>query len=101
MAERALAKSFLIDKKLKAIAVDGQRRWSIIPDVPTLTEAVLAMPALQTGLASPRRPVTRSANHQHAERGLCGRRARSRTEAQGRGSWPCGRDQHAGLNWGD
>lgn len=34
-----LARSFLIDKKLKAIAIDGQQRWSIIPDVPTLKEA--------------------------------------------------------------
>lgn len=33
------AKSFLVDKKLKALAVDGQQRWSIIPDVPTLKEA--------------------------------------------------------------
>ena len=34
-----LAKTFLLDKKLKAIAVDGQQRWGIIPDVPTLQEA--------------------------------------------------------------
>ena len=34
-----LAKSFLTDGKVKAIAVDGQQRWSIIPDVPTLQEA--------------------------------------------------------------
>lgn len=35
------AKSFLLDKKLKAIAVDGQQRWAAIPDVPTLREAGL------------------------------------------------------------
>lgn len=35
------AKSFLQDKKLKAIAVDGAQRWSLIPDVPTLREAGL------------------------------------------------------------
>ncbi len=33
------SKSFLIDRKLKALAVDGTRRWSIIPEVPTLQEA--------------------------------------------------------------
>lgn len=33
------SKSFLIDRKLKALAVDGQQRWAIIPDVPTLQEA--------------------------------------------------------------
>jgi tripartite-type tricarboxylate transporter receptor subunit TctC len=33
------AKGFLLDKKLRAIAVDGAQRWSAIPDVPTLKEA--------------------------------------------------------------
>lgn len=36
-----LAKSFLLDKKLKAIAVDSQQRWAIIPEVLTLQEAGL------------------------------------------------------------
>lgn len=34
-----LAKSFLVDRKLRAIAIDGPQRWSIIADVPTLQEA--------------------------------------------------------------
>jgi tripartite-type tricarboxylate transporter receptor subunit TctC len=33
-----LAKTFLIEKKLKALAVDAPQRWSIIPDVPTQQE---------------------------------------------------------------
>ncbi len=33
-----LARSFLVDKKLKALAIDARARWSIIPDVPTLAE---------------------------------------------------------------
>lgn len=33
------ARGFLVDKKLKAIAVDGQQRWAVIPNVPTLREA--------------------------------------------------------------
>jgi len=33
------AKSFLIDNKLRALAIDGPQRWAVIPDVPTLKEA--------------------------------------------------------------
>lgn len=36
-----LAKSFLLEKKIKAIAIDGPQRWAIIPGVPTLEEAGL------------------------------------------------------------
>ena len=33
-----LAKPYLAGKKLKAVAIDGPGRWSLIPDVPTLQE---------------------------------------------------------------
>ena len=33
-----LAKAFLLDKKIKAIALDARERWSVIPEVPTLRE---------------------------------------------------------------
>jgi len=34
-----LARSFIQSKKIKAIALDGTKRWKLIPDVPTLQEA--------------------------------------------------------------
>jgi tripartite-type tricarboxylate transporter receptor subunit TctC len=33
------AKSFLEAKKIKALAIDGAQRWSLVPEVPTLAEA--------------------------------------------------------------
>lgn len=33
------AKSFLESKKIKALAIDGAQRWSLVPQVPTLAEA--------------------------------------------------------------
>lgn len=33
------AKTFLESKKIKALAIDGAQRWSLVPDVPTLAEA--------------------------------------------------------------
>ncbi len=33
------SKSFLESKKLKALAIDGAQRWSLVPEVPTLAEA--------------------------------------------------------------
>lgn len=33
------AKTFLESKKIKAIAIDGAERWSLVPTVPTLAEA--------------------------------------------------------------
>jgi tripartite-type tricarboxylate transporter receptor subunit TctC len=33
-----LARSYLTDHKLKAVAIDAPSRWSLIPDVPTLKE---------------------------------------------------------------
>lgn len=33
-----LAKPYLLDKKIKAVAIDGPSRWPLIPNVPTLTE---------------------------------------------------------------
>lgn len=32
------AKAFLLDKKIKALAIEGNERWSLIPEVPTLRE---------------------------------------------------------------
>lgn len=34
-----LAKAFLADKKIKALAIDGAQRWALVPEVPTLAEA--------------------------------------------------------------
>ena len=34
-----LARSFIQNEKIKAIALDGAQRWKLIPDVPTLREA--------------------------------------------------------------
>jgi tripartite-type tricarboxylate transporter receptor subunit TctC len=33
------AKTFLESKKIKALAIDGAQRWSLVPEVPTLAEA--------------------------------------------------------------
>lgn len=33
------AKTFLEGKKIKALAIDGAQRWSLVPEVPTLAEA--------------------------------------------------------------
>jgi len=33
------AKTFLESKKIKALAIDGAQRWSLVPNVPTLAEA--------------------------------------------------------------
>ena len=33
-----LARPYLLDKRLKGLAVDAAERWSVIPDVPTLGE---------------------------------------------------------------
>ena len=39
-----LARSFIQNEKIKAIALDGAQRWKLIPDVPTLRE-VAPLPA--------------------------------------------------------
>jgi tripartite-type tricarboxylate transporter receptor subunit TctC len=39
LASYTVSKGFLIEKKLKALAVDADARLSVMPDVPTLTEA--------------------------------------------------------------
>ena len=41
LASYTVGKGFFIEKKLKALAVDAAARLSVIPDVPTLTEAGL------------------------------------------------------------
>ncbi len=33
------SRAFLAEKKLRAVAIDGQQRWAGLPEVPTLTEA--------------------------------------------------------------
>ena len=38
MLSTPLAKSYLVDKRLKALAIDARTRWSIIPEAPTLAE---------------------------------------------------------------
>jgi tripartite-type tricarboxylate transporter receptor subunit TctC len=50
-----LARAFLVDKKLKALAADAPERWSVIPDVPTLRELGLeqATVAGWFGVAAP------------------------------------------------
>src|SRR5262249_2014524 len=48
LASYTVAKGFFIEKKLKALAVDADARLSVMPDVPTLTEAGLG----QTKVAS-------------------------------------------------
>ena len=51
----SLAKAFLIEKQIRAIALDAPERWSIIPDVPTLRELGLgdATVAGWFGVAAP------------------------------------------------
>ncbi len=41
MASYTVAKGFLIEKKLKALAVDADARLDVMPEVPTLAEAGL------------------------------------------------------------
>ena len=41
LSSYTVTKGFLIEKKLKALAVDAAARLSVLPDVPTLTEAGL------------------------------------------------------------
>jgi len=50
-----VAKSFLDDKKTKALAIAGDTRWNELPDVPTMTEAgiVKAMPAMWFAVLAP------------------------------------------------
>jgi len=48
LASYTVAKGFFIEKKLRALAVDADARLSVMPDVPTLTEAGLG----QTKVAS-------------------------------------------------
>lgn len=50
-----VAKSFLDEKKTKALAIAGDARWSALPDVPTMTEAriVKAMPAMWFAVLAP------------------------------------------------
>lgn len=51
----SLAKSFLIEKKIRAIAIDAPARWLVIPDIPTLRELGLgdATVAGWFGVAAP------------------------------------------------
>ena len=48
LASYTVSKGFFVEKKLKALAVDADARLSVMPDVPTLTEAGLG----QTKVAS-------------------------------------------------
>jgi tripartite-type tricarboxylate transporter receptor subunit TctC len=48
LASYTVAKGFLLEKKLKGLAVDADSRLSVLPDIPTLTEAGLG----QTKVAS-------------------------------------------------
>ena len=48
LASYTVSKGFFLEKKLKALAVDADARLSVMPDVPTLTEAELG----QTKVAS-------------------------------------------------
>ncbi len=48
LASYTVSKGFFLEKKLKALAVDADARLSVMPDVPTLTEAGLG----QTKVAS-------------------------------------------------
>lgn len=50
-----LAQSFIGNKKTKALAVAADRRWSELPDVPTMTEAKLVkeMPAMWFAILAP------------------------------------------------
>src|SRR5215510_9855107 len=41
LASYTVAKGFLVEKKMKALAVDADARLSVMPDVPTLTQAGL------------------------------------------------------------
>jgi tripartite-type tricarboxylate transporter receptor subunit TctC len=43
LASYTVAKGFFIEKKLKALAVDAGERLSVMPEVPTLTEAGLGL----------------------------------------------------------
>jgi tripartite-type tricarboxylate transporter receptor subunit TctC len=50
-----VAQSFITNKKTKAVAVAADKRWSELPDVPTLTEAkiIKEMPAMWFAILAP------------------------------------------------
>ena len=50
-----LAQSFIVDKRAKALAVAADKRWSELPNVPTLTEAkvIKEMPAMWFAVLAP------------------------------------------------
>ena len=55
LASYTVSKGFVIEKKLKALAVDAAARLSVLPEVPTLTEAGLGQAKVASwfGLAAP------------------------------------------------
>ena len=54
-----LARPYLLDKRLKGLAINSAERWSVIPDVPTLARA-------GTARRDRRRLVRRRSDARHA-----------------------------------
>ena len=90
-----LARSFLQGGKIKAIAIDGAKRWKLVPDVPTLQEVGYGDVSVANWFAVAAAPGTPPAViaklHDAFRRG----RARSRAGPKGRGPRSVGCDQHA------